>query len=192
MTEEFQIITHSTPEWEHIYKIAQEDQTHELWENYQKINLDDYIAMIVYLQDGIPGAFHGVYNNGRWPDNVARIGNRAYIAPHLREQKNGFLIAAKNIKFALDNYDKWGKDVLFMSKPMQYNNVETSWKKFQMYSKWWTKSTGYEWVCDDRIYQSCPAECKDCYQFCTWYDPKNLKNTLDIKSLEAKEWYNLS
>jgi len=188
---EYKIITSPTPEWEHIYKIAQEDRSHELWKNYQNINLDEYIAMIICVIDGVPSAFHGVYNNGRWPDNVARIGNRAYISPKIREKGGGFVIAAENIKFALDNYFRWGKDILFLSKPMQYNDVDTSWKKFKMYSKYFQKSTGFKLECDDRIYQCCGAECKDCYQFCTWYNPNKLKFRLNIKSYNKEYWYRL-
>jgi GNAT superfamily N-acetyltransferase len=192
MTEEYVIIKDNDhPVWQEVYKIAQEDRGHELWANYQKIDLKEYIAMIVYVRNGKPGAFHGVYNHGRWPDNVARIGNRAYISPEFRELGIGQKVAAKNIKFALDNFDMWGKDVLFLSKPMQYGDVETSWNKFQKYSRYFTRETGYKFECDDKIYQCCPAACKDCYQFCTWYDPKGIRSSLNIHSLSQQEWYNL-
>lgn len=190
--DEYKVIQHSTPEWEEIYAIAQNDKTHWLWENYQTIDLATYEHMVVNIRNGRPAAFHGIYNNGRWPKNVSRFCNRAYINPYFRDLGQGLEITHKNIKFVLDNYDTWGKEVLFISRGVQYDNVEVSWKKFQKFCDFLIKNTGYNLVYDDRLYQCCPAACKDCYQFCVWYDPKNIKNSLNIHSLSKDEWKNLA
>lgn len=190
--DEYKIIKESTQEWEEIYKVSQEDKSHWLWENYQKINLADYEHMVVNIRDGVPAAFHGIYNNGRWPSNVSRFCNRAYITPHFRGLGQGLEITWKNIKFVLDNYDKWGKEVLFISRGVQYDNAEVSWRKFEKFVKFLVKNTGFNLTYDNRLYQCCPAKCKDCYQFCVWYDPKNLKNSLDIASISQEDWANLS
>jgi hypothetical protein len=93
------IVTNKTcGEWEKIYDIARNDQTHQLWENYQNIDITEYEAMIINTRDDVPAAFHGVYNNGRWPSNVSRICNRAYINPHFRLKGQGLAITADNIK----------------------------------------------------------------------------------------------
>ena len=47
----YEIITNSTNNWKKIYKIAQDDKTHWLWENYQNINLDEYESMIVNIRN---------------------------------------------------------------------------------------------------------------------------------------------
>ena len=190
--DEYKVIHSSTPEWEEIYSIAQNDKTHWLWENYQTIDLNTYEHMVVNIRDGQPAAFHGIYNNGRWPENVSRFCNRAYINPYFRDLGQGLEITHKNIKFVLDNYSTWGKEVLFISRGVQYNNVEVSWKKFQKFCNFLIKNTGYDLVYDDRLYQCCPAACKDCYQFCVWYDPKNIKPSLNIHSLSKDEWKNLA
>lgn len=190
--DEYKVIQHSTPEWEEIYAIAQNDKTHWLWENYQTIDLATYEHMVVNIRNGRPAAFHGIYNNGRWPKNVSRFCNRAYINPYFRDLGQGLEITHKNIKFVLDNYDTWDKEVLFISRGVQYDNVEVSWKKFQKFCDFLIKNTGYNLVYDDRLYQCCPAACKDCYQFCVWYDPKNIKNSLNIHSLSKDEWKNLA
>jgi hypothetical protein len=184
----YKTVDNSDPDWQSIYKIAQEDQSHRLWENYQKIDLSSYEHMIVNIRDGEPAAFHGIYNNGRWPDSVSRFCNRAYINPKFRDQKEGLEITWKNIKYVLDNYDIWGKDLLFISRGVQYNDVSTSWKKFQQFCKFLVKKTGYNLVWDDRLYQCCSSECKDCYQFAIWYDPFNIKNQTDIKNISQSEW----
>lgn len=178
-------------DWLSIYKEAQEDQTHWLWNNYQKIELDTYEHMIVNLRNGEPAAFHGIYNNGRWPKNVSRFCNRAYICPKFRDLGQGLEITWKNIKYVLDNYHSWGKEVLFISRGVQYNNVEISWGKFQKFCKFLTKTTGYDLTWDDRLYQCCASECQDCYQFAVWYDPNDLKASLEIKSISRQEWIGL-
>ena len=178
-------------EWEKIYDIARNDKSHPLWENYQNIDLKEYEAMIINVRDDIPAAFHGVYNNGRWPHNVARICNRAYINPYFRDLGQGLKITSENIRYVVNLYQFWEKDVLFISRGVQYSNPEVSWKKFQKFAKYVTETTGHNFVYDDRLYQCCDAECKECYQFALWYDPKNIRHTLDIKSITQEQWKNL-
>jgi hypothetical protein len=183
------IITKDTcGEWETIYEIARNDQDHPLWENYQNINLADYDAMIINVRDGIPAAFHGVYNNGRWPDNVARICNRAYINPYFRDQGKGLEITADNIKYVLSLYKLWKKDVLFITRGVQYDNPAISYRKFEKFAKFVSETTGYNLEFDNRLYKCCPSESKDCYQFALWYDPKGIRKSLDIKSIEIPQW----
>lgn len=151
MNDEYQIIRSSSPAWEEIYAIAQQDKGHSLWANYQTINLAEYEHMIVNVRDGVPAAFHGVFNKGRWPDNVSRICNRAYINPHFRNLGQGLEITSKNIKFVLDNYGVWDKDVLFISRGVQYDDPEISWQKFEKFCKFLIKTTGYNLVYDDYL-----------------------------------------
>lgn len=185
---EYITVHNMDPTWLSIYKTAQEDHTHPLWENYQSIDIDTYEHMIVNVRDNTPVAFHGIYNNNRWPSNVSRICNRAYIHPTNRQLNQGLTITADNIKYVLNNYDKWNKDVLFISRGVQYDNPQVSYKKFVKFVKYIEKYTGYKLEYDDRLYSCCPTECKDCYQFCVWYDPKHIKHTLDIPSMFIDDW----
>jgi hypothetical protein len=187
----YKTVTDADPDWGIIKNIAKEDKTHWLWENYQDFNLKTYEHMIVNVRDGVPAAFHGIYNNGRWPENVSRFCNRAYINPHFRSLGQGLEITHKNIKYVLDNYNSWGKDVLFISRGVQYNNAEVSWRKFEKFCKFLIEKTGYNLTYDSNLYQCCSNECKDCYQFCVWYDPKNLKNSLNIQQMPIEQWQQL-
>ena len=182
----FEIINTSTPRWEEVYKIAQLDLSHRLWKNYQTINLTDYEHMIVNFRDGKPAAFHGIFNKGRWPENVSRFCNRAYITPYFRNLGQGLEITSNNIKFVLDQYYNWGKDILFISRGVQYDNPEISWRKFDKFCKFVIKSTGYQLTYDNRLYQCCPTACKDCYQFCVWYNPKDI--AVNIHNISIEEW----
>ena len=188
--DEYKIINSPIPEWDNIYNIAKQDQEHDLWENYQTIKLEEYEAMVVNIRDGIPAAFHGVFNRGRWPSNFSRICNRAYINPYFRNLGQGLDITSQNIKFSLDNYDRWGKDVLFITRGVQYNNVNVSWRKFEKFVAFLKKTTGYSNLTyDDRLYKCCNSGCKDCYQFAVWYNPKNID--IDIKSITQYTWKGL-
>ena len=185
---DYKVIQSSTPEWEEIYAVAQQDTEHLLWENYQTIKLEEYDYMILYMNNNTPAGFHGIYNNGRWPENISRICNRAYLAPYYRKLGEGPEITSNNIKFVLDNYNQWDKDVLFISRGVQYDNVGITWRKFEKFCKFLEKTVGHKLVYDNYLYQCCSTECKDCYQFCVWYDPKGLKNSLDINRITQEEW----
>ena len=188
--DEYKVINTSTPEWEEIYKIAREDKTHELWENYQTIKLEEYERMIVNIRDNKPAAFHGIFNHGRWPENYSRICNRAYINPYFRDLGQGLEITSKNIKFTLDNYSQWGKDVLFISRGVQYDDVKVSWKKFEKFVRFLKDTTGYtDLTYDDRLYKCCKSGCKECYQFVVWYNPFGLSNS--IPSVSMTTWTKL-
>lgn len=189
--DQYLLATTETAEWQALYNIAQTDRSHTLWENYQSINLDTYEHMIVTVRNGEPASFQGIYNNGRWPSNISRFCNRAYINPYFRNLGQGLEITYNNVKYTLDNYSQWGKDVLFISRGVQYDNAEVSWKKFQKFCKFLIKNTGYNLTYDDRLYQCCSNECKDCYQFCVWYDPMNTQEYLNIPNISKDEWQHL-
>lgn len=185
----YEVIQSSTPRWEEIYSIAQHDKDHLLWENYQDIKLSQYEQMIVFVRDGITVGFHGIYNNGRWPTNFSRICNRAYICPQFREIGQGPEITSNNIKFVLEKYETWGKDVLFISRGVQYDNPKVSWRKFEKFCQYIIKTTGYKFTYDNKLYQCCATSCKDCYQFCLWYNPKGVDIT--VPSISIEQWNSL-
>jgi len=189
--DQYFLANNDTVEWKKLYAIAQADKDHMLWENYQDINLDTYEHMIVTVRNGEPASFQGIYNNGRWPSNVSRFCNRAYINPYFRNLGQGLEITHNNVKYTLDNYARWGKDVLFISRGVQYDNAEISWRKFQKFCKFLIKNTGYDLTYDDRLYQCCANNCKDCYQFCVWYDPMGTTEYLNIPSISKDEWQQL-
>jgi hypothetical protein len=189
---QFHNLTSATPEWQNLYKISQEDRSHKLWENYQTIDMAGYETMILTMCGDLPASFQGIYNNGRWPKNVSRFCNRAYINPHFRQSGHGLEITWRNVKYTLDNYHDWKKDVLFISRGVQYDNVHVSWKKFEKFCDFLVKNTGYDLIWDNFLYKCCANECKECYQFCVWYDPLNIRQTLDIPKVSQKQWEQLS
>jgi len=186
------VITTPTDEWLTVSTMAEQDESHLLNKNYKGINLEDHEYMIIYKIDDKPAGFHGIYNNGRWPKNISRFCNRAWLAPEYRHPIEGAFVTARNIKFILDRYDTWGKDVLFISRGIQYNDPEISWNKFKKFCKFFIRHSGYEMHYDSRLYRCCSNNTRDCFQFCIWYDPKGIRSTLDIESISIEEWKILS
>lgn len=184
-------VNNNSPEWEYVYNIAKNDNTHGLWGNYQNIDLDEYETMVVTLRDNEPAAFHGIFNNNRWPTNISRICNRAYILPKFRDNNEGLDITSVSIKYVLDNYDKWGKDILFISRGVQYNNPAISYKKFEKFNRFVEQSTGYKFKYTDRLYRGCKDNCKECFQYFLFYDPKDLLDTIHIDTISQDEWVSL-
>lgn len=183
-----EIITNSTEEWLYISTMAKTDTSHPLYKNYKNVKIEDHEYMIIYKIDDQPVGFHGIYNNGRWPENTSRFCNRAWLSPEHRHPIEGAFITARNIKFVLDRYNYWGKDVLFISRGVQYNDPHTSWKKFEKFCEFFIKHSGHQMTFDDRLYRCCPNDTKDCFQFCIWYDPKNIRSTLNIDNVSINEW----
>jgi hypothetical protein len=184
--DKFIFVDEDNEHWKTISSIAKQDTSHHLWQNYQNFNLSEYEYMVVQLRDDKPISFHGIYNNGRWPQNVSRVCNRLYTVPEHRDIL--CTTTGDAIKFACDNYDFWGKDVLMISRGCQYDDIETTYKKFQLSVRWCNKYTGYKWEFDGRLYKCCNNESKDCYQFVLWYDPKQIRYSLNIKSISRQDW----
>jgi hypothetical protein len=176
----------STEAWETIYKTAREDVDNPLHSNYTNINLQDYERMIIHMDGTTPAAFHGIYNNGRWQSNVSRVCNRMYTARPYRDVMS--TIAGDSARYDFANYELWGKDVLFISRGIQYDNVEISFKKFHKFVAWLERVTDVKLAYDEYLYSCCSANCRDCYQFCVWYDPKNMRDTLDIPRITWDEF----
>jgi len=188
-TDRFVFVDEQSQYWQDIYLRAQNDKSHELWKNYQKINLSEYEHMIVHLRNEKPISFHGIYNNGRWPTNVSRAVTRLYTVPEHRDILCTTM--GDSMKFDADNFNLWGKTAIFVSKNVQYNNSEISYKKFSQGVRLAKKYTGHDWVHNDRLYQCCNNPTKDCYQFLMWFDPNNRRHTIDIPSLSIGEWKQL-
>lgn len=182
-------VTEENLYWQEIYDIAKNDKLHNLHKNYTDIDLNEYEHMIVHLHNEKPISFHGIYNNNRWPNNISRVCNRLYTLPEYRD--NLCTTTGMAIKFDCDNYDKWNKDILIISRGCQYNDIDTTYKKFSLSVRWANKYTGYNWVHDDKLYKCCGNNTPDCFQFILWYDPKNLRQTIDIPYLTIEEYKKL-
>lgn len=177
--------------WQEIYKIAQQDHGHRLWQNYQNIDLSDYEHMILLLENDVPIGFAGIYNDGRWPLNISRMFSRTYLKSNKRKYPHGPIMAAYSIKFILDNFDRWGKDAMFTSRGVQYNDPIISWESANKLGKFFSKRTGYDLITDPVLYQCCPKETRSCYQYCIWYDPQQIRKKLDIPNITKMQWLTL-
>lgn len=83
----------SNSEFEQIRRACMADPKNYLAENYSvdRLVVADHDTFVV-LRDKSTGqciGFGGVYNNGRYPDQIGRFLNRTYIFPEFRTAHNG-------------------------------------------------------------------------------------------------------
>lgn len=83
----------SSPAFERIRESCMSDPTNYLAENYSRKRLiiedhDVFVALFEVGTDRCIG-FGGIYNNGRYPDQIGRFLNRTYIFPAFRTAHNG-------------------------------------------------------------------------------------------------------
>jgi hypothetical protein len=94
----------------------------------------------------------GVFNDGRWPSNIARILNRAYVFPNLRRRSipqliNGYELLHHHMIYpliAINNYDCY-----FVTMQNRDKKPTKRWWDIWRYTmneasnNFWTESSGY-------------------------------------------------
>jgi small-conductance mechanosensitive channel len=90
-----------TEEFNRLQKIASEDQSHSLYKNYRKLNINRFIFYHIVLNHDTPVFFYGTEMPDWAPSNVARAFTRMFKHPQYRDRSK-YLEFAPWIKQALD------------------------------------------------------------------------------------------
>lgn len=157
----------------------------KLAENYtpQALMLTKHLSFdCLFSQDNEVVAFCGVFNNGRYPDEVQRILNRTYINPKFR---NYTLSGPGPI---------WSCTQHIVPYQLQQYDIKTAFvsvegRKGKSFLQRWIQrapSRDSEWKLSKRLYQVSDARNKGCYQYIAysgdlWTDD----------SVTLEEWYDL-
>jgi len=168
-------------EFEEIRKLCLQDNNW-LSYNYTKENLivEDHNGYAVAFQKDTnePIIMAGVYNNGRYPKNIARMVNRLYTFPKFRTNRSniidGFKLAHNNIIFPLMEVNDFDCYFITMqNRPKSSKGWWEIWKKAMQDSSnnYWTETTGY--------IQTCGWDVQKCWQNFIYKD---------IKSGTFKNW----
>jgi hypothetical protein len=158
----------SDAEFERVRSLCLEEDNW-LRDNYTKENLviEDHSGYIVVydLATDRPLAMGGLFNDGRWPPNVARMLNRSYIFPDRRNRSTAELINALELVhkwvvlplIELNNYDAY-----FIT--MQNREKKTSKRWWDIMRHTLNASSNNFWTEADNYIQTCPSQCQSCWQ----------------------------
>jgi hypothetical protein len=169
-----EIYYNSTPEFESVRAIClQEDNW--LRKNYIKENLvvEQHTGYgIVYQKStGKPMVMGGVFNDGRYPSNVAKQINRLYTFPEFRmkhtDMTDGFRVTCSLIDAleAVNTYEIYL--ITMQNRPRGGKRWWDTWvKHMDIASKGkWTLGAGY--------IQTCNAQVQQCWQNYVYYETRN-------------------
>lgn len=97
-----------TSELSAILKLASEDKTHPLADNYDTLSIARFSFYTVLVYDKQPMMFYGTEKAAWMPDHVARAYCRFYKHPDFRRQKTWLMqIEAMKIALDYDEYEPW-------------------------------------------------------------------------------------
>jgi hypothetical protein len=164
----------SCEEVERVRSICLEEDNW-LRSNYVKENLkiEDHSGYCVVYQCGTdkPILMGGVYNNNKFPDNVARMGNRIYLFPEFRKHRHDMY----------ETYDIFHQRLIMPL--IEINNYEvyiiTMQNRKRKNKGWWelwkrmlrTASNGM-WTEPNGYIQTCPYMVQKCWQNFVYYESK--------------------
>ena len=156
----------TSTEFEEVRKLCLQDNNW-LSSNYTKDNLvveDHNGYAVAFTKDtNEPIIMAGVYNNSRYPPNVARMVNRLYTFPKFRTNRknmiDGFKLAHEFIIYPLikvNNFD--GYFITMQNRPKESKGWWNIWKNAMQLSSdnYWTES--------DRYIQTCMWPVQKCWQ----------------------------
>lgn len=187
------IYYNSTPEFEDVRELCLQENNW-LRENYTKDNLvlEDHTGYGVVYQTstGKPMVMAGVFNDGRYPKNVAKMINRLYTFPEFRmgftDMTDGFRVTCSLIDklIEINNYDLYL--ITMQNRPRSGKRWWDTWvRHMDIASKSkWKLGTGY--------IQTCNANVQKCWQNYVYLEIKeNSFNEWNPKTINDDIWSTL-
>jgi len=156
----------SSPEFEEIRDICLQDKNW-LSSNYTKENLiiEDHQGYAVAFTKNTrePIIMAGVFNGGRYPNNVARMVNRLYTFPKFRTERSnmtaGFKLAHEFIIRPLMEVNNF--DLYFITMQNRAKKTKGWW---QVWKTAMQRSSGNYWKEPEGYIQTCNHNVQKCWQ----------------------------
>lgn len=177
----------TNPEWQRVQNLCLKDKQNWLRKNYLPKNLiieHHDIFYIRYKKDtNIPMQFGGIYNNSRYPYEVARVLNRLYTFREFRNfNKSEFTstVLQEAEDFFLPTMFELmpvKRKLLFWSMQLRLRNEKTlDARWFNGAKKMWLNNK-YNWQLADGLVQVAPGENLECYQLVVYKEFSDYKFT---------------
>ena len=186
----------SCDEFEKVREICLQENNW-LRNNYTKENLiieqHSGFTVIYDSETHKPVLMGGVYNNNKFPSNVARMGNRSYLFPEYRRSRHNmsetYDIFHNRIIMPLIEINNYDVYIITMQNRQRKNNGW--WKLLKKMLR--TASNGM-WSEPEGYIQSCPHMVQKCWQNFVYYEARpgafkewNPKIMLDPEWLQMPE-----
>ena len=137
-----------------------------------------------------PMVMGGVFNDGRWPANIARILNRAYVFPNLRRRSipqliNGYELLHHRMIFPLIEINNY--DCYFVTMQNRDKKPTKRWWDIWKYTmnkasnNFWTESEGYV--------QTYNNNTQTCWQNFVYHE--YVPGTFTLPVITQEEWNSL-
>lgn len=180
----------STPEFEEIRSICLEENNW-LRYNYTKENLilEEHSGYGVVFQTstGKPMVMGGVFNDGRYPSNVAKMINRLYTFPEFRmkpsDMTDGFRVTCSLID-ALEKVNNYNIYLITMQNRKRGGKLWWDTWRYHM------NLASYEkWIYREGYIQTCPWNVQKCWQNFVYHETRTgLFDKWDPKIISDAEW----
>jgi hypothetical protein len=178
------VFNKSNTEFERVRELCLQDKDNILRDNYLPENLiieDHDVFHITYLKDSNdPLFFSGIYNNGRYPESVARITNRLYVFPDVRDGGPSIRLTAGyrfGTKYLMEN-NPVHRDLYFYSMQNRSGDLQERKPWWSRLSKFWIKMAEPDvWVDPHCLVQVVDGDSDDCYQNICYMESENYKFT---------------
>lgn len=184
----------STSEFEEVRELCLQENNW-LRDNYtiENLKIEEHTGYGVLYQTstGKPMVMGGVFNDGRYPDNVAKQINRLYTFPEFRmkatDMTDGFRCTCKLIDAleAVNNYDVYL--ITMQNRPGRPN--KGFWK---VWCEHMDIASNGAWTLGNGYIQTCPWNVKKCWQNFVWLEKRQgAFNEWNPKIILDDEWKQL-
>jgi len=190
----FKVYYESNSEFEEIRTLClQEDNW--LKHNYIKENLKieehSGYGVIFQTSTGEPMVMGGVFNDGRYPSNVAKMINRLYTFPKFRmthtDMTDGFRVTCKLIDELVDINDF---ECYLITMQNRANRPSKAW--WTTWVKHMELASNNSWTLGNGYIQTCPHNVQKCWQNFVYRDiTSNAFNNWKPEIITHDQWASL-
>jgi|GEM_PF-2631373 len=164
-------------EFERVREICLQEEDNWLIKNYTKENLviEDHTGYCVVYETATdePMIMGGVFNDSRWPKNIGRMLNRAFVFQNFRRKSvrqlvNGYKLLHHHLIFPLievNNYDAY-----FIT--MQNRDKKSTKRWWDVWNQTMNAASNNYWTVPGGYLQTCPHMVQKCWQNFVYADIK--------------------